>query len=95
MPLTVSEAVRIVTLLEDGYSQRTEANRVGVAQSTVSGIGRRYRETTQFTRRPGQRRPRSTSHLDDRFIVLRSLRGIGHTLPRFCKAHWPKLDVSK
>lgn len=81
MPLTVSEAVRIVTLLEEGYSQRIVANRVGVAQSTVSEVGRRYRETNQFTRRPGQGRRRSTSHLDDRFIVLRSLRNRTYTAP--------------
>lgn len=72
--LTEQEAVKIVTLMEEGYSQREVAQRIGVHHTTVGRCLRRFRETDSYTRRPGQGRKKSTSQIDDRFIRQQALR---------------------
>lgn len=67
-------AVRALTLLGEGLSQRQVAIRLGINQSTVSRILNRFRETGSNHRRPGQGRPRVTTVRDDRFITISALR---------------------
>ena len=63
-----------VQMLLDGHSQREVARTAGVSQSVVARMWRRYQETGQFTRRPGQGRLRCTTDADDRYIRLLALR---------------------
>ncbi|XP_072383871.1 uncharacterized protein [Diabrotica undecimpunctata] len=72
--LTRDQVVRIISLSEDGRSQRYVANLVGVNQSTVSRVVVRYRETGLYERRAVTGRPRTTMHVDNRFLVLQALR---------------------
>ncbi|XP_072376104.1 uncharacterized protein [Diabrotica undecimpunctata] len=64
----------MISLIEDGRSQRYVANLVGVNQSTVSRVVVRYRETDLYGRRAVTGRPRATTHMDNRFLVLQALR---------------------
>jgi len=59
-----------VQMLLDGHSQREVARILCVSQSVVARMRRRYQETGQFTRRPGQGRSRCTTDADDRYIRL-------------------------
>lgn len=74
MDTSPTRAAQVIALLQEGLSQRDVAHRLGLSQSTVSKINRRFRETGSFTRRPGSGRHRSTTDKDDRFIVSTSLR---------------------
>ena len=67
-------SARIVTLLEEGYSQGMVANQDGVAQSTVSRVLNLYRLTGSYFRRPGQGRHRAKTERDDRFLRLTACR---------------------
>lgn len=67
--LSEVEVARMVTLIQEGYSQREVATRMGVSQSVVSRAYTRYQETNRFDRRPGQGRHRVTDPRDDRAIV--------------------------
>ena len=77
--LSEFECARAQTLLEEGYSQRQVGRILGVSHTTIGRMIRRFRETGQHSRRPGQGRPRSTSELDDRFLRLAALRNRGVT----------------
>jgi transposase len=72
--LTRDQVIRIITLVEDGRSQRYVANLVGVNQSTVSRVVSRYQETGGFERRPVQGRPKATTPADNRFLSIQALR---------------------
>ena len=72
--LNVEACVRIVVLAEEGHTQQEIAQILGTAQSSVSRVLRRFRETGNYSRRPGQGRPRATTNFQDRFIRLVSLR---------------------
>lgn len=72
--LSRDDCVKAVTLANEGLSYRTIAGRLGVSHSTVSRVVRRFRETNDHKRRPGQGRPRVTTAVHDRFIRLRALR---------------------
>lgn len=74
MDTTPDEAAQVVALLEQGLSQRVVAAQLGLSQSAVSRVYRRFRETGAFDRRPRTSRHRCTSERDDRFIVSTSLR---------------------
>jgi len=79
--LNPTEVAMAVEMLLDGHSQREVARIVGVSQSVVARMWRRYQESGQFTRRPGQGRSRCTTDADDRYIrLLRNRRG---TVTRF------------
>ena len=69
-----AEAAQIVTLYEEEYRQKDIARRLRRGQSTVSNILKRYQETGNFVRRPGQGRKRCTTAIDDRFLILNSTR---------------------
>lgn len=68
------QVVRIVSLIEDGRSQRYVANLVGVNQSTVSRVVARYHETGGYQRRAVPGRPHATTPADNRFLLLQALR---------------------
>jgi transposase len=53
--------VAVVTLHGEGRSQTFIAQRLGINQSTVSRILKRYRETGGYSRRPGQGRGKATT----------------------------------
>lgn len=85
--LTKEEAVKAVTLVQEGRSQRYVANVLGVQQSTISRVVRRYTDTGHFSRREGQGRKRVTTAVDDRFLRLTALR------TRHCTARMLKNDL--
>lgn len=72
--LSEREAVRAMTLLEEGYSQRQVARIIGCHHTTIGRTLQRFNETGSNTRRPGQGRPRATTERDDRFLRLHALR---------------------
>ncbi|KAI4468251.1 homeobox-like domain superfamily [Holotrichia oblita] len=74
MPLTVVDASQIVALLEDGRSQRYVSQHLGIPHTTVQDAWNRFLETDTFVRRVGSERRRATTTVDDRFIVLNTLR---------------------
>lgn len=72
--LTHDEAIRALTLLQDGRSQRYTARVLGVNHSTIGRLAQRHQETGSVERRPGQGRGRVTSVRDDRYLRLITLR---------------------
>lgn len=74
MVLTRDQCTRIITMLEEGRSQRYTARRIGVSLSTVQRVLERYLETGQNLRRPGTGKTRCTTAREDRFIVTTMLR---------------------
>lgn len=60
--------MRVITLLEEGISQRNVANLVGTNQCSISRVAARYRAPGQFSRRPGQERTRSITAAEDNFF---------------------------
>lgn len=72
--LSVEEAVRASTLLDEGYSMRYVASLLGRHHSSISRMMRRHNETGSHNRRPGQGRKRCTTQIDDRFLRQRALR---------------------
>ena len=72
--LTPEECTRIITMVQEGRSQRTTARTVGVSLSTVQRVFQRFQETGMNIRRPGNGRPRCTPTREDRFIVSTVLR---------------------
>ena len=73
MPLSVTDVARIVALIEDGR-RRYVSDTLGIFRTTVQDAWNRYMETGNFTRRVGSGRKRKTNAIDDRFIVLNTLR---------------------
>ena len=72
--LTEIEVARAVTLIENGLKIRQVARNFHRSPSVIKRIYDRYRETGQYKRRTGQGRKRKTSQLQDRYLVLSSLR---------------------
>lgn len=68
------DVARAVALYDDGRSVRYIANVMNMARSTTHDAIKRYRETLEYTRRPGSGRPRATNPNEDRYMVLRVLR---------------------
>ncbi|KYN12368.1 hypothetical protein ALC57_15483 [Trachymyrmex cornetzi] len=58
--LTELEVMHLVTLLQEGHSQRYVVNMIGVSQFVVRSIYARYEETSECQRRSGQGRRRVT-----------------------------------
>lgn len=75
------DAVKVVTLSNEGRRQKDIGEIVGMNQSTVSRILKRHRETGEYKRRPGQGRRRCTTEVDDRYLQLQALRNRGLTAP--------------
>ncbi|KAL0822490.1 hypothetical protein ABMA28_004544 [Loxostege sticticalis] len=58
MSLSPEECTRIITMVQEGRSQRSTARTVGVSLSTVQRVLQRFQETGMNIRRPGNGRPR-------------------------------------
>lgn len=74
-------SVKIVTLANEGCRQEDIARRLHIHQSTVSRIVKRYNETGEYKRRPGQGRKRCTTPRDDRYLRIQSLLNRSLTAP--------------
>lgn len=74
MSLTLEECTRILTMLEDGHSQRNTARTVGVTLSTVQRVLQRFHDTGSNIRRPGIGRTRCMTAREDRYMVSTILR---------------------
>ena len=61
-------------MIEDGFSQRRVARALGVSPSVVNRLCVRYLETGNYSRRPGQGRPRATTDRQDRYLWNLALR---------------------
>ena len=65
-----TEVAQIVQLLQDGTSTRAVARRFDVSPSTISRTWRRFQDTGSYSRRAGQGRRRSSTHQQDRYLLL-------------------------
>ncbi|KAL0841153.1 hypothetical protein ABMA28_014899 [Loxostege sticticalis] len=74
MSLSPEECTRIITMVQEGRSQRSTARTVGVSLSTVQRVLQRFQETGMNIRRPGNGRPRCTTVREDRFIMSTMLK---------------------
>lgn len=72
--LPATSAARASTMIEEGHTYRSVSRALGVSTSVIYRVVRRYRETGSYVRRRGQGRNRATSALDDRFLVMQTLR---------------------
>ena len=68
--LNPTEVAQIVQLLQDGTSTRAVARSFDVSPSTISRTWRRFQETGSYSRRAGQGRRRSSTHQQDRYLLL-------------------------
>jgi hypothetical protein len=62
--LSLAEKVRVVTLLEEGWSERRVAVRFDIARSTVHNK-KMWNERQSFERQVGSGRPRVSTEIDD------------------------------
>lgn len=72
--LNETEVVRVVVAVENGTSIRQVARNFNVSPSVIHRVWNRYLETGEYKRRIGQGRKRKTNRIQDRFLVLSSLR---------------------
>lgn len=68
------EVARAISLIENGFRIRQVARMFHRSPSVIQRLWNRYRETGQYKRRIGQGRKRKTTAIQDRFLVLSSLR---------------------
>jgi transposase len=71
---THEECASVVALQEEGFTATYLAQRLHVADSTISRVLSRFRETGCHERRSGKSRKRITTARENRFIRLQSLR---------------------
>ncbi|KAI3352231.1 hypothetical protein L3Q82_005581 [Scortum barcoo] len=69
-PVATQIPVSAVQLHPDGTSTHAAARRFNVSPSTISRTWRRFQETGGYSRRAGQGRRRSSSHQQDRYLLL-------------------------
>ncbi|PSN40345.1 hypothetical protein C0J52_18460 [Blattella germanica] len=55
------DVARALALNDDGHSVRYIANALNMPRTTVHDAIKRYRETEEYTKRPGSGRPRATT----------------------------------
>ncbi|GFT71635.1 transposable element Tcb2 transposase [Trichonephila clavipes] len=67
--LSQFERGRIISIMEAGWSARRVAHQLGRSDCVVRRCLDQGIREMSFTRRPGSRRPRQTSHREDRQIV--------------------------
>lgn len=72
---------KIVTLAQEGCRQEDIARRLRIHQSTVSRVIKRYNETGEYKRRPGQGRKRCTPPRDYQYLRIQCLRNRTLTAP--------------
>ncbi|KAJ4444631.1 hypothetical protein ANN_06427 [Periplaneta americana] len=68
------DRVQIVVLLSASHTQQDVADRLNVAQSSVSKVSRMYRESGNVNDRPRSGRPRVTTPRQDRYLQVSALR---------------------
>ncbi|MBN3291941.1 TCB2 transposase, partial [Polypterus senegalus] len=68
--LNPTEVAQVVQLLQDGTSTCAAARRFNVSPSTISRTWRSFQETGCYSRRAGQGRRRSSTHQQDRYLLL-------------------------
>ncbi len=66
--LNEPEVASAVQMLEDGVTQRTVAERLGVSRSVVARLWIRFQESGRYRRRPGQGHGRATIAREDRYL---------------------------
>ncbi len=59
---------RAVQMLDDGATERTVAERLGVSRSVVARVWIRFQETGKYRRRPGKGRGRAKTAHHDRYL---------------------------
>jgi transposase len=74
MVLSAEDCAKAVALVEDGRSQRYVARMLNVSLSTIQRVLERFQATGRNTRRAGSGRKRKTAAIDDRFLVVSTLR---------------------
>jgi len=94
MAVNENDSVRIVALLEEGFSQRYVAERLGINQSTVSRIWNRFRETGRYGRRIGSGRGRVTTAREDRNLVRAAIRNPVLVARQIAHAVMPNRQIS-
>jgi transposase len=72
--LSRDECVQALTLTNEGWNYRTIGQRLRVSHTTISRVLQRFRETSEYTRRPEQGKPRVTTAVQYRFLRIRALR---------------------
>ena len=68
--LNPTVVAQIVQLLQDGTSTRAVARRFDASPSTISRTWRRFQETGSSSRRAGKGHRRSSTHQQDRYLLL-------------------------
>ena len=74
MPISQFDRTRIVALIQGGHAQAEVARIVGVTQSAVSKIWKRYDDTNDVVDRRRTDRPKLTTPRQDRYIQTTALR---------------------
>lgn len=72
--LSEIEVARAIALIENGVKIRQVARNVNRSPSVIKRVYDRYRETGRYKRRTGQGRKRKTTQIQDRYLVVSSLR---------------------
>lgn len=72
--MRLEDVAAAVALHNDGRSVRYIAYVMNMPRSTIHDALKRFRETQEYTRRPGSGRPRCTTQNEDRRMVLSVLR---------------------
>ncbi|KAL0832328.1 hypothetical protein ABMA28_001763 [Loxostege sticticalis] len=78
MSLSPEECTRIITMVQEGRSQRSTSRTVGVSLSMVQRVLQRFQKTGMNIGRPGNGRPKCTTVREDRFVVRNSLQEVHH-----------------
>ena len=68
--LTEVQCARACQMIEDGRTQRDVATGLGVSQSCIRNVWRRFQQTQGYRRRHGAGRPRATTAVDDRYLTI-------------------------
>ena len=76
------QCARACQMIQDGRTQRDVATELGVSQSCIRNIWRRFQDTQSYSRRPGSGRRRSTSERDDRYLRIVARRNPFHSARR-------------
>ncbi|CAH1381876.1 unnamed protein product, partial [Tenebrio molitor] len=94
--LSRDEYVQVLTLANEGWNYRTIGQRLRVSHTTISRVLQRFRETSEYTRRPEQGKPRVTTAVQDRFLRIRTLRKrftTSRSLQRLATTHNLRVSV--
>jgi transposase len=68
--LTEVQCARACQMIQDGRTQRDVATELGVSQSCIRNVWRRFQETQSYRRRRGSGRPRATNAVDDWYLTI-------------------------